>query len=252
MKFINTMQITLYQIVQVVLLGIILFYLIYYVYSVLFDKNYQPKAYRAAVKNGEVSDTLRKYEKKYPDKVRFFNLWFQVERLKNNGVQGAFAELGVYKGDSAFLLHQMDKSRIFHLFDTFEGFQSKDLKPETGKAATYTTSNFADTSIEKVKKRLSDPEFVFHQGYFPETTRGLENELFALVSMDADLYNPTKAGLEYFYPRLSPGGVIIVHDYNPDWPGIMKAVDDFAAGIPVPVVPVADVDSSVMIVKPKE
>lgn len=245
------MQITLFQIVQVVLLGIILFYLIYYVYSILFDKNYQPKAYKAAVKNGRISLKLRKYEKKYPDKVRFFNFWFQVERVKKNSIKGAFAELGVYKGDSAFLLHQMDGSRTFHLFDTFEGFQPDDLKQETGKAATYTTSNFADTSIEKVKKRLSDPEFIFHQGTFPESAKGLENKQYALVSMDADLYNPTKAGLEYFYPRLSPGGVIIVHDYNPDWPGIMKAVDDFASTIPVPIVPVADVDSSVMIFKLK-
>ena len=243
------MQITLYQIVQIVLLGIILFYLIYYVYTILFDKNYQPKAYQAAVKNGSVSQVLKKAEKRYPDKVRFFNFWFQVERLKKDEVKGAFAELGVYKGDSAFLLHQMDNARTFHLFDTFEGFQSKDLTSETGKAATYTASNFADTSIQNVKKRLSGSKFIFHQGYFPETTKGLESERYALVSMDADLYNPTKAGLEYFYPRLSPGGVIIVHDYNPDWPGIMKAVDDFAATIPEPIVPVADVDSSVMIFK---
>ena len=65
--------------------------------------------------------------------------------------------------------------------------------------------------------------------------------------MDADLYNPTKAGLEFFYPRLVPGGVIIVHDYNPDWPGIMKAVNDFATTITEPIVPLPDQDSSVMI-----
>ena len=243
------MHITLYQIVQVVLLSIILFYLIYYVYSILFDKNYQPKAWKAAKKRGELSLKLRKAERKYPDKVRFFNFYFQVERLKKDKVQGSFAELGVYKGDSAFLLHEMDKSRTFHLFDTFKGFQQKDLVSETGKAATYTPSNFADTSIDKVRQRLADPEFVFHQGYFPGTTKGLEHEQYALVSMDADLFNPTKAGLEYFYPRLSPGGVIIVHDYNPDWPGIMKAVDDFAIQIPEPIVPLPDVDSSVMIFK---
>ena len=246
------MQITLYQIVQVVLLGIILFYMIYYVYSILFDKNYQPKDYKNSVKTGKVSTELRKVEKKYPDKVRFFNFWFQVERLEKENVQGAFAELGVYKGDSACLLHLMDAKRTFHLFDTFEGFEAKDLKQETGKAATYTTSNFADTSIQKVKKRLSGPKFVFHQGYFPETTKGLENEQYALVSMDADLYNPTKAGLEYFYHRLSPGGIIIVHDYNHEWPGIVKAVDDFAASIPEPIVPVPDVDSSVMIFKTRK
>jgi O-methyltransferase len=245
------MQITLYQLVQIVLLGIILVYLIYYVYTVLFDKKYQPKAWQEAVKQGSVSKKLQKAERNYPDKVRFFNFWFQVERLKKENVNGAFAELGVYKGDSANLVHQMDEKRRFYLFDTFEGFTETDLNGETGKAATYTTKNFADTSIEKVRSRLNSDEFIFFQGYFPNTTKGLENEKFAFVNMDADLYNPTKAGLDFFYPRLSPGGIILVHDYNPDWPGIMKAVDEFTATIPEPRIVLPDQDSTVMIFKSK-
>ena len=245
------MQITLYQIVQIVLLGIILVYLVYYVYTVLFDKKYQPKAWQAAVKVGGIGNDLQKREKQYPDKVRFFNFWFQVERLKKENIGGSFAELGVYKGDSAYLLHLMDQERDFHLFDTFEGFVEKDLENESGKAATYTTKNFADTSLEKVRTKLPGERFIFHKGYFPETASGLENETFALVNMDADLYNPTRAGLEFFYPRLSPGGVIIVHDYNPDWPGIMKVVDEFAATIPESLVVMPDQDSSVMLIKVK-
>jgi O-methyltransferase len=246
------MQITVYQLVQIVLLGIILVYLIYYVYTVLFDKKYQPKTWQHAVKNGSISAELRKRELRYPDKVRFFNFWFQVQRLKKEGVEGSFAELGVYKGDSAHLLHLMDPERSFHLFDTFEGFQEKDLQNETGKAATYTTKNFADTSLEKVKARLGSKAFHFHKGDFPDTTASLHEERFALVNMDADLYNPTREGLAFFYPRLSPGGIIIIHDYNPEWPGIIKAVDDFAATIPEPIIVMPDQDSSVMIFKSKQ
>jgi O-methyltransferase len=144
----------------------------------------------------------------------------------------------------------MDPSREFHLFDTFEGFTNKDLATETGKAATYTRHNFADTSLEQVRERLSSGKFIFHKGYFPETTKEIDEDIrFALVNMDADLHNPTKAGLAFFYERLVPGGVIIVHDYNPDWPGIMQAVDEFAATIPEPVIPLTDTDSSVMIFK---
>lgn len=245
------MKITLFQIAELVIIGIIFVYLVYYVYTVLFDKKYQPKAWQDAVKRGKVSRQLQSIERNYPDKVRFFNFWFQVERLKKENIPGFFAELGVYKGDSALLLHLMDPAREFHLFDTFEGFTQSDLARETGKAATYTTKNFADTSIEKVRARLNSDKFVFHKGYFPDTAAGMENTQFALVNMDADLYNPTKAGLEYFYPRLAPGGIIIIHDYNPDWPGIMKAVDDFAATIPEPLIVMPDQDSSVMIFKSK-
>lgn len=246
------MQITVFQIVQAVLLGILLVYLIYYVYTVLFDKKYQPKAWQEAVKQGLISKKLQKLERNYPDKVRFFNFWFQVERLKKEYINGSFAELGVYKGDSAEIIHTMDPNRKFHLYDTFEGFSNVDLLGETGKAATYTTKNFADTSLEKVRSRLNSSQFIFHKGYFPDSVKGSEDNLFSLVNMDADLYNPTKAGLKFFFPRLSPGGLIIVHDYNPDWPGIMKAVDEFAKEIKLPIVPMPDQDSSVMIFKSKK
>lgn len=238
-----------FNIIQLILLTILIGYIIYYVYTVFFGKDYQPLIWKTQVNNNEIPKELIKLERKYKDKDRFFNFWFQVERLKKNKIEGAFAELGVYKGDSAEILNAMDPSRTFHLFDTFEGFQQLDLDNEKGKAATYTTHNFADTSIDRVKERLTSDKVNFHQGYFPQTTEGLNEEKFALVSMDVDLYNPTVAGLKYFYPKLSTGGVIIIHDYNPDWPGIMKAVDDFAMSNNTPLVPLTDTDSSVMIFK---
>lgn len=238
---------SIFQVIQAILLIIIFVYLLYYVYTLLFDKNYQPKSWKQALKEGHISKELSSIEKKYRDKYRFYNFWFQVERVKKN--PGDFAELGVYKGDSAHILHLMDPSRNFHLFDTFEGFTEKDLTVEQGEAATYTKHNFADTSLEHVKEKLGSKQFIFHKGYFPETAKEADKVKFALVSMDADLYNPTKAGLEFFYPRLVPGGIIIVHDYNPDWPGIMKAVNDFSDAIKEPIIPLPDQDSSVMIFK---
>jgi len=243
---------SLYNIIQFGLLAILLIFFVYYLYTALFNKSYQPFAWRKDTGTIAISGKLKKAEKHYSDKTRFFNFWLQVERLKKDNVEGVFAELGVYKGDSAKVIHLMDPTREFHLFDTFEGFKQKDLEIESGKAATYTPHNFADTSIEAVIKKLKSDSFVFHKGYFPDTAKSVLHKKFALVSLDADLYNPTKAGLEFFYPKLSQGGVIIVHDNNHDWPGIMKAVDDFAQSIPVPVVPVTDTDSSVMLLKPFE
>ncbi len=245
------MQLSLFQIIEALLVSIIFLYLLYYVYGLFFDKNYQPKAWKEAARLNKLPKQLQKLERKYPDKVRFFNFWFQVERLKKEKVSGDFAELGVYKGDSAQLIHCMDHSRDFHLFDTFEGFQDQDLEVETGKAATYTPHNFADTHIDTVKSKLNSDAFHFHKGYFPDSTRDLGELKFALVNMDADLYNPTKSGLEYFYPRLTPGGIILIHDYNPDWPGIVKAVDEFVAGIGEALVVLPDQDSTAMILKNK-
>jgi O-methyltransferase len=247
-----------------------------YAWGIFFDKNYYPVEWENQRKNGLIGKDLMRLERNYPDKVRFFNWWFQVERLKKDGVPGDFAELGVYKGESAKIIHLMDPSRKFHLYDTFEGFKEEDLQHETGEAATYTTRNFADTSLDGVKRYLGDSDnFIYHAGHFQELTvdsrqlteaglltadrRPLTHDRqlstvncqlnFAFVNLDADLYAPTKAGLEYFYPCLSPGGVIIIHDYNFKWPGIKKAVDEFVSSIPETLVMIPDMEGSVMILK---
>jgi len=255
--------------VSLSLVAVVLVLLVRYAWGIFFDKNYFPVEWEEAKRQGLISKELISLEKNYPDKVRFFNWWFQIERLKREGVPGDFAELGVYKGDSARIIHRMDPSRRFHLYDTFEGFNAGDLKDETGHAATYTTRNFADTSLELARRTIGGNEnVVFHPGHFPEPAVSSQRSAvnlemrpdrepptadrrpaYALVNLDADLYKPTKAGLEYFYPLLSPGGVIIVHDYNFKWPGIKKAVDEFAKKISGTIVMVPDMDGSVMLFK---
>ncbi len=209
-----------------------------------------PPQWKLAVRNNQVSSELKRLHRFYPDKQRFYNFWFQIERIKEENITGDFAELGVYKGHSAKIIHHMAQERKLHLFDTFKGFTEKDIKNESGKAATYTTRNFADCSSKGVMEYIKGNEnIIFHEGYFPDTTKGLEKTIFAFVNMDADMYNPTKAGLEFFYSHLSPGGVIIVHDYNHQWPGLMKAVDDFSKTIPEVPVQIPDKNSSVMIIR---
>lgn len=218
-----------------------------------FGENYEPPTWENARKQGLISRDLLKAARNYPDKVRLYNFWLQIDRIEKDKINGDFAELGVYKGESAKLIQLMAPERTFHLFDTFKGFTGVDLKPETGVASTYSTESFEDTSINKVLKKINGkPDKIkIHAGYFPQSTNGLDELTFAFVSLDADLYNPTKAGLEYFYPRLSPGGIIFIHDYNHKWEGLMKAVDEFVQGIPEQLILLPDFDSTVMIVRNK-
>ena len=239
-----------FQIINLVIILVVFVFLIRYVWDIFFSENYSPVAWQYSKKAGKISRRLQKLEKKYPDKVRFFNFWFQVERLRKDKVPGAFAEAGVYKGESAKLLHHMDPARVLHLFDTFKGFDERDLKFEAGEAASYTTKNFADTHPVRVKNFIEGNEnIVFHEGYFTDTCEQVKDIQFALVNLDLDLYIPTKAALEFFYPRLSPGGVMIIHDYNPKWEGICRAVDEFLKGKPEPLIVIPDTDGSVMIVR---
>jgi len=246
------MKISVFQIINYSLILLVLIFFIRYLWDVIFDRNYQPAMWQYARKEGRLSHILKKLERNYPDKVRFFNWWLQVERLRKERVPGAFAELGVYKGESARVIHHMDPDRRFHLFDTFEGFHNQDLAVERGEAATYTTSNFADTSLQKVLETIEgNDNIILHPGYFPGSALKVIHEKFALVNIDADLYNPTKAGLEFFYPRLSPGGTILIHDYNFKWEGVLKSVGDFCKTIPESMIVMPDMECTVMIIRNK-
>ncbi|HPH81652.1 MAG TPA: TylF/MycF/NovP-related O-methyltransferase [Flavobacteriales bacterium] len=212
----------------------------------------KPWAWENAVKNGKISNELIALEKSYRDKVRFYSIWYFVEQIKQQKIDGAIAELGVYKGDTAFMLHVMDSSRPIFLFDTFDGFKENDLSVEKVKDARYSTSNFSDTSLESVKKRFIDLSNIhFHPGYFPESANGLAIQTYAFVHLDADLYLPTLSGLQYFYPLLAPGGMILIHDFNHTWEGVKQAVDEFSKTIPENFIPIADWQGSVVLIKNK-
>ena len=241
---------SLLEIVEIILILVVVAYLARFIWVMFIARDYVPVSWQLKVKRNEIPTKLIRLSRTFPDKTRFFNIWLQVERLNKWGIPGAFAELGVYKGETARIIHHCDPGRNLHLYDTFHGFRSVDLKKESGDAAGYTPRNFADTSMEQVRRKIAGNEnIIFHPGYFPDSTAGIGDEKFALVHIDADLYNPIKAGLEFFYPRLSPGGVIIVHDYNEKWKGALKAVDEFVESIPEAIVPVPDRDNSIMIFK---
>ena len=246
------MKIPVFQLINLGIILVVLVFLVRYTWDLFFGKGYAPVEWEFKKKSGKISNKLLRLQKNYADKVRFYNWWFQIERLKYENIPGAFAELGVYKGESACILHHMDPDRKFHLFDTFSGFPVGDLAGETGEAATYTPDRFADTNITDVLRKISGNEnIILHPGYFPETAEQVRNEAFALVNLDADLYQPTRAALDFFYPRLSPGGIIFIHDYNYKWEGIKRAVDEFVSYIPECMVLVADLDGTCMIVKNK-
>ena len=189
-------------------------------------------------------------ERRYRDKGRFYNFWFQIEQLKKNKIEGAFAELGVHQGETARAIHHMDQDRKFYLFDTFKGFAKDDLDQESQTDDRFTTEMFADTDVEKVKEYIAGNDNIyFKPGFFPYTTDGLGDEQFAFVHIDADLYAPTLEALNFFYPKLSKGGIIIVHDYNHNWDGVSKAINEFIGTIPESLIELSDWQGSAMIVK---
>ena len=165
-----------------------------------------------------------------------------------DGVPGAAAELGVYRGGFARCLSALLPDRTLYLFDTFEGFDPT----EAGSEAAGFVQAHRNTGVEKVLRLMPHPEkLVIKQGLFPASLEGLE-ERFALVSLDVDLEESTLAGLHWFYPRLNPGGFLLLHDYNsPRLPGVKRALQRYETelGTHLPAVPLCDVNGTLVLCK---
>lgn len=179
------------------------------------------------------------------DPVRHGSFLLAIREIEKRRIEGSFAECGVFAGMTSKFIHSLAPDKTYYLFDTFEGFPTTDLETAEDK-------RFQDTSVDTVKRNIGDLQnIVFKKGYFPDTAVGLEEEVFSLVILDFDLYKPTLAGLEFFYPRMSPGGYIFVHDYNSPESNfaVSRAVDAFMAGKPGGASGIPDAYGSVIIRK---
>jgi O-methyltransferase len=187
------------------------------------------------------------------DKVQHGLTQLISHEISLHGVAGAVAEVGVYRGFNASVMNHFFPDRTLYLFDTFQGFDSRDVAMDAHLG--YDTSryhNFSDTSIDLVISRMPHRENVIvRQGWFPDTAVGLEDETFSFVTLDADLYQPTQEGLRWFYPRLARGGYIVVDDVNwNDYPGVRKAVQEFCMDAGISYIPIPNATGGVVIGKP--
>ena len=145
-------------------------------------------------------------------------------------VPGDYAEVGVFRGSSARLICEGKGDRRLHLFDTFTGL------PEGSPVdrGVFRPHQYACDRQSVEEYLASFPGVFFHEGLFPESTRGVanvENARYALAHFDVDLYESTRACLEFFYPRMTPGGVIVSHDYS-FIPAVRQAFDEFMTDKP--------------------
>ena len=176
----------------------------------------------------------------------------------SEAVEGDCAELGVFRGDFAVQINSAFPDRTLHLFDTFEGFSPKDVGTEKDRGFSLAKEgDFGDVNQQAVYDRMPYPDRVLmYRGYFPDTFSSFlpggihENTKFVFVSLDVDLYEPTKKGLLCFWPRMAEGGVIMVHDYNSkQFQGVIEAVTEFCREVHVSAIPVCDLHGSVILRK---
>jgi hypothetical protein len=165
--------------------------------------------------------------------IEAYHIYMTVKRTQK--VPGDIAEVGVYKGGSAKIICAAKGDKSLHLFDTFEGLPKVE---DIDMVWPFYEGKFA-ASFDSVKEYLKDNSNVFfYKGIFPGTSDPIKDKTFSMVNLDVDTYESTKMCLEFFYTRMSPGGIILSHDYVTA-PGVKKAFDDFFADKRDPVLETA-------------
>lgn len=168
-------------------------------------------------------------------------------------VPGAIVDVGVYRGASVFTWAKLceifcptDVRKQVYGFDTFEGFTG--LAPEDGaenlaqdvRRGGYAGGASIEQDLQLAREAMNHDRHLAHveriefikgdvtvtaPHFAADRGKGLR---IALLNLDADLYEPTRAALEAFVPLLSPGGLIVLDEYAvPTFPGESQAVDEY-------------------------
>ncbi len=202
------------------------------VVTILRDANLAIVRYDDAERS-KVFDIIRKVKKENEMLLsdnEAYQVFMAVKRTKK--INGDIAEVGSYRGGSAKLICEAMGNKTLHLFDTFEGLPglSQHDNPKQFQKGNYSAS------LEDVKSYLRKYQNVhFYKGLFPTTADPIKNNDFSFVHLDLDLHKATLESLDFFYPRMNKGGVILSHDYI-SAPGVRKAFDNFFKDKPEPII----------------
>ena len=159
-----------------------------------------------------------------------------IQLLKNiDLMNGDIAECGTFHGLSAYQIAKIIKSNkiqlTFHIFDSFEGLSEINQEDKSGR---FTIS---DEDLRKqfsygedlVKENLKEFKFInYYKGWIPERLNEVKEKYFVFVHIDVDLYEPIKDSIDFFFPRLVNGGIMVFDDYGYtlQFPGAKLAIDE--------------------------
>jgi O-methyltransferase len=178
---------------------------------------------------------------------RMYALYKAVEYITTHAIAGDVVECGVYRGGSTMLcasaLRAMNEtSRSLWLYDTFDGMPEPaaiDRDFQGVSAADQWQPQCYRCGLDEVQSNLTRTGYPparlrFVEGRVEETIPGQVPDAIALLRLDTDWYASTRHELEHLFPRLVPGGVLIIDDYG-HWQGCRKAVDEFLAEHRIPM-----------------
>jgi len=178
---------------------------------------------------------------------RILALCNAVDYVVANQIPGDFVECGVWRGGSMSaaaqtLLAAGDRARTLWMYDTFDGMSEPtdddvDFLGQTAEQLMAqqdredAKSVWCRSPLEQVKNTMAATGYPlekirFVEGKVEDTLPIETPDQISLLRLDTDWYESTRCEMEYLFPKLVPGGVLIVDDYG-HWEGCRRAVDEY-------------------------
>ncbi len=136
------------------------------------------------------------------------------------GLPGDFVECGVNRGFLALFIYEYtgldQRGKRFFLFDTYEGIPEAQMSTEEAKFAKSKNARYYQhTDFDHVRRCFAPYRgATLVKGIVPDSLAGQEIDQVAFLSIDMNIAAPEIAAFQWFWPRLSPGGICLLDDYN--------------------------------------
>lgn len=207
------------------------------IFAYIFGRHYVGDDYKLWRKeDGFLSKFRRLSPHNFFSEERKYALKEFTRSLRN--VDGCIAECGSYVGVSSWFIANEFPDVDFYLFDSFEGLSKPVGFDGVGDGIQEWKRGDLKTSEEILRGNLVEfGKIHILKGWIPDRFPDVSHLNFRLVHIDVDLYQPTLDSLMFFYPRLNPGGMILMDDYGfENCPGAYKAAEDFMRDKPETII----------------
>jgi O-methyltransferase len=171
-------------------------------------------------------------------------VWRELEKILDASVPGDIVEFGCYSGTTSLFIRRLldekgeSAKRALHVYDSFEGLPRKNRLDESAVGSAFQAGQLAVGKKELLRQfraaNLRPP--LVHKGWFNQLTGQDVPARIAFAFLDGDFYDSILDSLKLVWPRLVPGGTVLIDDYGREaLPGVERAVHDFF-GKTVPLV----------------
>lgn len=166
-------------------------------------------------------------------------VWRELEKVLQQDVDGHVVELGCYAGTTSLFMrrlldqHAQSARREFHVYDSFAGLPAKQQQDQSAAGTDFAAGKLAVSKQQFIKNfqaaSLQLP--AIHKCWFDDITASDIPARLAFAFLDGDFYGSILTSLKLVWPRMQPGGAVLIDDYKREsLPGVERAIHDFFHG----------------------